>query len=189
LPDFCHRNRWRRSQTMDYIDDSSIDHLLAMRNRLSLLIYICAVFSSVAVAHDQPMSASCIAPNAGPVVLSSRTFTWTQLNQYAMAATADQDVDDGRPCPIPFTCGGVDRDHYHFASQMARQHCAALTPAASPSDKALPHITSPSIFNDDGDTDGDSIKNHHNYRFQYGLSVSCFVCVSGQVGSGGPSGN
>lgn len=189
MPDFCHRNRWRRSQTIDYSDDSSIDHLLAMRNRLSLFFCICAVFSPIADAHDQPMSTSCIAPNTGPAIVKTISFSPTQLHQYAMAVTAAQDIEDERPCPIPFTCGGVDRDQHHYASRMAQDYCAALTPGAQPSDKALPHITSPGIFNDDGDTDGDSIKNHHNYRFQDGLSVSCFVCVSGQVGSGNPSGN
>ena len=67
-----------------------------------------------------------------------------------MAVTAAQDIEDERPCPIPFTCGGVDRDQHHYASRMAQDYCAALTPGAQPSDKALPHITSPGIFNDDG---------------------------------------
>ncbi len=160
-----------------------------MRNRLSLFLYICAAFSPAAVAHDEPMSASCIAPNSGPVVLLSFTLSWTQLDHYAMSATAAQDVDDDLTCPDQFTCGGVDRDHYYLASMKAQDHCAALTPGAPPSDKALPYITSPSVFNDKGDSNGDGIQNHHDYRFQDGLSVSCFVCVYGQVGSLEPPGN
>jgi hypothetical protein len=160
-----------------------------MRNRLSLSIYICIAFSSMAIAHDEPMSASCIAPNTGPVVVLSFAFSRTQLKQYAMAATVGQDVDDIPSCPEQ-TCGGVDRpDQYHFATRMAQDYCAALTPGAPLSNKALPHIASPSIFNDKGDSNGDGIQNHHNYRFQDGLSGSCFVCVPGQIGSVDPPGN
>ena len=141
-----------------------------MRIATALCLSLLLPIASPAAAHDTLPARWCPA-GTDPIVVGHFELAAVTLIQYRELRLQDGTVL-GSTCNDPKSCGIVD--DWHWANQAAVETCridqtVKSQPGQSPSEQAMPFVTSPESFND--------AANHHDlYRFKAGLKGVCIVC-------------